>query len=115
LVILPRPSVESARVDLIRLDVTDLELSVGLFDSGITARGRVENTTDEMIDFVYIAVVLFDSEDRTLGLLFTIIMEDLNPGDRIGFEMSDFSMPNDISVDDVHRHIVYSYPNQFQF
>ena len=115
LVILPRVSVEKAKVDLIRFDITDLELSDGSFGGGLTARGRIENATDEKHDLIYVAVVLFDGSNTPIGLLFTIIMEDLNPGDRIGFEMSEFSMLRDISVNDVHSYIAYGYPLQWQF
>ena len=44
-----------------------------------------------------------------------MIMEDLAAGAKIGFEMSEFSMPDGITADSVADFVVYAYPYQLQF
>jgi len=115
LVILPRPDVREARVEGTRLTITDFSLSEGLHGRGIRMMGRVENTTDEAQSFVYVAAALFDDTDSPIGLIFTILMENLEPGDRIGFEQGSLSLPDDITLDSVARYEVFAYISEFQF
>ncbi|NCB52368.1 MAG: hypothetical protein EOM54_10905 [Clostridia bacterium] len=114
LVVVPRVDAEAATVDLIRYPVTDLAISDGQY-GGIDALGRVENTADEAESMVYIAVMLFDADNMPIGLLFTILTDDLNPGDKIGFEANSFSLPGDVTAASAASYIVYSYPLQYQF
>ena len=112
--ILPRAKADKAKVDLIRNNVTDLELSDDRF-FGIRAKGRVENTSDEAQSRVYVSVILFDAWAKPIGVLSTILMEDLAPGDKIGFEATALSMPPSITTADVGYVLTYSYPWQLQF
>jgi hypothetical protein len=112
--ILPRPDVKKAKIDHLRFALSDIALTDDQY-GGIKIRGRVENTTDESHNLVYIVAILFDSNKIPIGRIFTIIMEDIPPGDKIGFEASSFSMPSDITTADVDSYEVFSYPTQFQF
>ena len=115
LTILPRPSIDTAKVDLIRYNVTDVTISDDRF-SGVKVLGRVENATDEATDgMVYIAAFFYDVSGTPIGSAFTILMEDIEAGAKIGFELSGFSLPDDVTADAVANTIVYAYPFQFQF
>jgi len=42
-------------------------------------------------------------------------MEEISIGDKIGFEMSGLSLPDDVNVHSISDYVVYAYPRQFQF
>ena len=107
--ILPRPSIKRAKIDNVRLEVTEVTFSEGTF-SGIQARGRVENTTGEEQSSVTIAIILYDIDDKPIGVLSTTLMEDIASGDKIGFEASALSLPDDITPDRVARYEAFAYP-----
>lgn len=112
--ILPRPDVEEATVDLIRYNVTDLSVSNDEY-FGVNVKGRVENTTEKSENMVYIVAFFYDASGIPIGSVFTILSEDLDAGAKIGFEMSGFSLPDDVTADVIADSIVYAYPTQFQF
>lgn len=114
LTILPRADAKEAKIDNIRFSVSDFSLSEDSF-SRIKMMGRVENNSDEVQNMIYIAAILFDSDNKPIGQIFTILSEELAVGDKIGFEGSAFSLPKDVTMDAVARYEVFAYPLQFQF
>lgn len=109
-----RPNVYEASVDQILLSVSDTQIA-GDNDWGLKVKGRVENVTNDEFSSVYVAAVLRDADGKPLGVLFTIISENIKPGDKIGFEASEFSLPDTVKIEDVISCDVYAYPFQFQF
>lgn len=114
LTVLPREDVEEATVDLIRFPVTEAEISDDTY-GGIKMMGRVENTSAEEQSLVYIVAFLYDSNGSCIGQVFTILTEELAAGDKIGFEMSGFSLPDDITSEAISDYVIYAYPMQYQF
>ena len=114
LTVLPRPKAKKATVENIRYSVTDVELAEDDI-SGLEALGRVENTAEEAGSMVYIVLILKDSAGIPIGQMFTILTDDLNPGDKIGFKASDFAMPETVTKDAVASFDVFAYPMQMQF
>lgn len=114
LTVLPRVDVEEATVDLIRFPVTDTEISNDTY-RGVKMLGRVENTSDEEQSLVYIVAFLYDVNGSCIGQISTILLENLAVGDKIGFEMSGFSLPDDITAEAVADFVIYAYPMQYQF
>lgn len=114
LTLLPRPSVDKAKVENIRYALSDLELSSDDFGN-LKARGRVENTSSEASTMTYIVMVLKNAEDQPIGLMFTILSEELAAGDKIGFEMSAFSLPDDVTEETIASYEAFAYPMQMQF
>ena len=114
LTVLPRVDVQEATVERIRFPVTDVEI-VDREYGGIKVKGRVENTSDEDENMVYVVAFLYDVNGACIGGIYTMIMEDLAAGAKIGFEMSEFSMPDGITADSVADFVVYAYPYQLQF
>ena len=41
-------------------------------------------------------------------------MEDLNPNDTIGFELSGITLPEGVNTDTVADYEIFAYPAQFQ-
>lgn len=112
--IIPHADVEKAKVDCIRYDVSDVTIKDTDY-FGIKVTGRVENTTEEAKNYINIDIMLYDATGAPLGHVSTTVSEELKPGEKIGFEASAFSMPKDITADDVASYTVYAYPTQFQF
>ena len=56
-----------------------------------------------------------DSSGKPIGVVWTILMEDFAPGDKIGFEATASSMPPSITIENVENVKSYSYPMQMQF
>jgi len=114
LTVVPRPSVEKAKVDNIRFNVTDVEISESQYGQ-LKAIGRVENTTQEDQSMVYIALILKDANGVPIGQIFTILTDDLPAGEKIGFEATAMSLPDDVTVDAIANYDVFAYPMQMQF
>lgn len=113
-VVVPRPSVDKAKVENIRYSVTDVNISDGQYGD-LKALGRIENTSSEDSSMTYIVIIMKDSAGTPIGQMFTILTDDLKAGDKIGFEMSAFALPDDIKADSVADFVAYAYPMQMQF
>lgn len=113
LVLLPRVYAKEARIENTRFPVTDIVISDSVY--GLKTLGRVENTSAEDESVVYVAIVFFDANDQPIGLDFTILMDGLAAGDKIGFESLAFGLPSDFTADSVARYEAYAYPSRFQF
>lgn len=115
LTVLPRPDVKKAKVENIRYGVTDVEISSDKYGF-IKAMGRVENTTSEDEDgMIYVVVILKDASGTPIGQIFTIITDNLVAGDKMGFEASGMSLPDDVTVDSIASYDAFAYPMQMQF
>lgn len=115
LTILPRPDVKAATVDLVRYNVSELKVSNDAF-GGVKVSGRIENQTSEKTDgMVYIVAFFYDESGTPIGSAFTILTETIDAGAKIGFELSGFSLPDDVTSDSVSDTVVYAYPLQYQF
>ena len=114
LFIIPRPEVYVSTSEYIRYEISDMELSSDRY-SRVKLLGRVKNTTNETTELFYIVCVLFDSEDIPIGLISSAITEDIEPGEKIGFEVSGLTLPRFITIDVVARYEVFASPFQYQF
>lgn len=111
---IPRPDIETAKVDDVQLTVSGTALSDGQY-GGLNVIGRVENTTGAEQSLVYVVAVFYAADGTPLGLAFNIITETMAAGDKIGFEINSFSLPDDITAASVDHFTVVAYPQQYQF
>lgn len=115
LTVLPRPDAKKAKVSNIRYTVSDVEIFTDKYGF-LKAKGRVENTSGVDEDgMIYVVFILKDEAGTPIGQMFTIIMEDLAAGDKIGFEVSGMSLPDDVTTDVIASYDVFSFPLQMQF
>lgn len=114
LTVVPHLDISEATVGLIRYDTSEIAVSDGEY-MGLKVLGRVENTTSEAGQMVYVVAVFYGADNAPLGLAFTILDNDLAAGDKTGFEINSMSMPSDITAADVANTTVYAYPMQYQF
>ncbi|MBR7033426.1 MAG: FxLYD domain-containing protein [Clostridia bacterium] len=110
--LVPHVKAEKAKVDLIRFEVSDLQLKDEDF-FGVKVIGRVMNNTDKDESMVYVVANLFDAEGKLIGQQFDILTDSLAAGDKIGFETSYLS--SDLEVSDVANYEVIAFPYQYQW
>lgn len=106
------PEIVKSKSTKINFPVSDVVLTDEDY-FGIKATGRVENTSQEDAGLLYIAIILFDSNDKPMAVLFTI--ESVNAGVKKGFSASALSLPDNITTTTVARFVAVAYTRQFQF
>ncbi|MBQ6266239.1 MAG: hypothetical protein IJK64_00540 [Clostridia bacterium] len=109
---IPHVSVKKASADCIRYAVSETAVKDSDY-YGAKVSGRVENTTDEVGKMVYVVAQLFDANGQLLAQQFTILDNDLQPGEKIGFETS--NLGSNIAAADVASFEVFAFPLQYQF
>lgn len=114
LTVIARPSVEEAKVELIRYSVTDVSVTEDQY-FGVNVLGRVENTTDEAATMAYVVAIFYDANNIPIGSAFTILLDELAAGSKVGFEFSGFSLPDDFTAANIANTVMYAYPEQYQF
>lgn len=115
-VIVPHADIKEATVDLIRYEVTDVNISTGKYGA-IKAVGRVKKPSDAGEDsmYIYIAMALYDKDGRVIDVLNTIIADELAAGEQMAFELNSLFIHDQISADMVAGYDVWAYPAQVQF
>ena len=108
------PNLKDAKVDCIRLDVSDVSIKDDMF-SGVTVTGRVTNNTGRDQSMVYVVANLFDRDGNILGQVMTILSNSVAAGDTIGFSASEMGSNPDLTAAAVASYEIYAFPQQFQF
>ena len=107
----PHVAIEKPSNDVIRYDLSEISITADTY-FGVKVMGRVENKTSKKGTLVYVAANLFDSNDKLICNCFTILENDLNAGDKVGFTCKPVAY-TDFTPTDVARYEIYSYPTQF--
>ena len=110
--LVPHVNVEKAKVDCIRLDVSEVQMTDTDY-SGVKTIGRVTNNTCDTASMVYVVGYFYDAGGNLIGQQFTILMNDLPDGEKIGFEMSSFM--TDFTTADIASYEMFAFPYQYQF
>ncbi|MDR0653549.1 MAG: DUF4339 domain-containing protein [Synergistaceae bacterium] len=106
LTIVAHPKIYKAKIGNVRFPVTDLKF-VGTTNGGVKVSGRVENTRNKDERLLHVAVVLYDTSEKPIAVLFTFA--DVAAGDKMGFETRGRYLSDAVKCS------VYAYPSQFQF
>lgn len=109
--VVPHVKAEKATVDLIRFDVSELQIKDDTMGAKIL--GRVKNTTEREESMVYIIANFFDKDGKFIEQHFTILTDKLPAGDKIGFEIS--SLTSKLKASDIAKYDVIAFPYQYQF
>ena len=112
--VLPHVKVKEAKVDCIRFEISDVDIADESYGD-VKVTGRVENTTSENQNLVQVIAFLFDADNNLIALPYTYLTDELAAGDKIGFSMTTFSVPDNVTAGAVDHYEVYAYPQQFQF
>lgn len=113
--IIPHIKAEAAKIENVRYPVTDVKISDDNYGR-IKVIGRIENNTSEDASMPEIAIVLYNADGEPIGLIFTYVMDGVPAGEKVGFEATEFSLPDFVKADAVADYAVFAYPGmQFQF
>ena len=78
--------------------------------------GRITNTTSKDEDgLIYVVGILYNSNEKPIGVLLDIITDDLAAGNRTGFTATSLCLPNTVNSNTINSYKMYAYPKQFQF
>ncbi len=110
--IVPHIDVKKAKVDCIRYEVTEVQVKDSSYGD-VNVTGRVENTSEEAESMIYVVANLYAADGSLLAQQFTILSDELQPGEKIGFETSNLGYS--FSAADVANYEIYAFPTQIQF
>lgn len=110
--VITHADIKMAEVDCIRFATSEATLKEGKY-FGVEITGRVENTSYKKDSYVFIVADLFDENGDMIGRTSTVLTEDLQPGEKIGFKMT--SSDTNLNVEKVSSYSIYAYPYQYQF
>ena len=113
LTLLARPDADKARVNLIRYETSDIDLTMDKYGD-LKIKGRVENTTTEPSDLTQIVAALYDEDGEFLGLGFTFVDETLEPGMKVGFTINVMELPESL-LEQAATCRVWAYPVQYNW
>lgn len=104
-----RPKVEETDSIPVRLTVSDVSVS-GTNYGEIRILGRIENTTEKTQSVYHVEAVLFDQNKVPIAVISSLLSEDIGQGDKVGFELESFFLPQDITAESVSDALIYAYP-----
>ncbi len=110
--IVPHVDVKASKVDCVRFTVSEEAVKTDSLND-VKVTGRVENTSDEAQNMVYVVANLYDKDGGLLVQQFTILTDELQPGEKIGFSTSNLGYS--FSAEDVADFEVFAFPQQYQF
>ncbi len=113
--LVPHVDAEKSTIDKVTLPISDETIKTRDLSNEIYLSGRVENNTGEDLSMVYVSSVLYDKDGRPLAVLFTILTDDLKAGDKMGFEATGLSLPDNMTPDAVAQFKTTAYPYEYQF
>lgn len=115
LTVTPRFNEKKSTIENIRFNVSDVTLTDTTY-YGVKAIGKIENKTSlTETATIYVVIVLLDSNNKPIGVLYDLISDDFPAQSSMGFEATSLSMPDSINKQSVANYITYAYPVRYQF
>ena len=111
--IIPRPQIVKSTTAHITYSVADINIT-DCPHNRIVVLGRVENTSGSKGSMVYVAITLFNEASEPIGLAYTVLTDNLTPGQKVGFETARLSLPDGITSDSIASYTAVAYPYQLQ-
>lgn len=83
---------------------------------GPKALGRIKNLSDtDITTFIYVAIVLFDSNNKPIGVLSDSLSSDLPIDSTLAFEATNIYLDDIVSKETISSYKAYAYPLSIQF
>lgn len=113
--VVPTYKAVEAKIPNTRYEVSDVSLSEDDFMGTLEVVGRVENGGDEDQSMIRIAIILYDAENKIIGVMSTY-SDEIPAGSKGTFKMSNIGDANKVKLADVDHYDVVAYPGmQMQF
>jgi len=105
--------ISEARVSCVRYDVTGLKIKADKYKR-VIASGKISNGTNAVTEgLTYVGVLCYNKAGKYMGLLYTILSDDINPGEDLAFK----TMPPNwkVKAEDIKETVTFAFKNQLQF
>lgn len=113
--VVPTYKAVEAKIPNTRYEVSDVSLSEDDFMGTLEVVGRVENGGDEDQSMIRIAIILYDADNKIIGVMSTY-SDEIPAGSKGTFKMSNIGDANKVKLADVDHYDVVAYPGmQMQF
>ena len=108
----PHVDIKKAKVDCVRYETSEVTVKDTEY-YGAKVVGRVENTSDQAESSIYIIANIFDASGNLLAQQLDILSNEVQPGEKIGFETSNLGF--NFSASEVASYEIFAFPYQYQF
>ena len=113
--VVPTYKAVEAKIPNTRYEVSDVSLSEDDLMGTLEVVGRVENGGDEDQSMIRIAIILYDADNKIIGVMSTY-SDEIPAGSKGTFKMSSIGDANKVKLADVDHYDVIAYPGmQMQF
>lgn len=113
--VVPTYKAVEAKIPNTRYEVSDVSLSEDDFMGTLEVVGRVENGGDEDQSMIRIAIILYDADNKIIGVMSTY-SDEIPAGSKGTFKMSNIGDANKVTLADIDHYDVIAYPGmQMQF
>ena len=115
LVGIPHPTIKNAKnADSTRYEVSEVSFEMSAI-YGVQALGRMTNNTTKKTSSPYVAINLFDKNDKFYATLYTIIYDEVNPNESISFKATctNLMYHEEFTISDIGRYETYAYEYDF--
>lgn len=113
--VVPTYKAVEAKIPNTRYEVSDVSLSEDDLMGTLEVVGRVENGGDEDQSMIRIAIILYDADNKIIGVMSTY-SDEIPAGSKGTFKMSSIGDANKVKLADVDHYDVMAYPGmQMQF
>lgn len=113
--VVPTYKAVEAKIPNTRYEVSDVSLSEDDLMGTLEVVGRVENGGDEDQSMIRIAIILYDADNKIIGVMSTY-SDEIPAGSKGTFKMSNIGDANKVKLADVDHYDVIAYPGmQMQF
>lgn len=113
--VVPTYKAVEAKIPNTRYEVSDVSLSEDDLMGTLEVVGRVENGGDEDQSMIRIAIILYDADNKIIGVMSTY-SDEIPAGSKGTFKMSSIGDANKVKLADVDHYDVVAYPGmQMQF
>lgn len=114
IVVKPRGEAHAARIDRVRYDVTDISIKENKYGY-ISVLGRIENTSKTEENYVFIVALFFNESGEMIGSDYTSLTEKFSPGEKVGFELNCYSLPDSVTTETIAETVIIAYPYKSQY
>lgn len=113
--VIPTYKAVEAKIPNTRYAVSDVSFSEADLTAALEVVGRVENSGDEDESMIKVVAILYDADDKVIGVLSTYT-DEIAAGAKGTFKMSNIVDANKVKLADVDHYDVIAYPGmQMQF
>ncbi len=104
--------IKPAKVECIRYEVTGFKIKTNKAKQ-VLGSGKIVNGTEEVTSgILYVGAMCYNAKGKYIGLLWTALTDDINPGESLSFKTMPASWK--VKAKDISKKTVYAFRQQLQ-